>query len=547
MRTDDNYMFIVKHKDVQILRLPLKRLITIILSTIMYVIIPLASYAEYTYEDDMKSVEQKQEVKYTNIKSIESSFDNRELKNFFILNDINKNIGECVYEISNATHVSVTFYHLLSTVAHKANNTYVLGISSYIDSSTQKIVSYLPSDDSLYLRTKSPNWYKCFYDPYNNKPYIFERINDDEKVNLDTKKDELIDYGVNIYTSSDGENFKRITNPDLKIEFISDTLSQNDQYANVDAINDVYLETLTAEIPTNTNYIKISINETCSFASIDENENRIEPDPATYVSSIKFHLTESAIIQDVITIADSTQGNVNYTNTKHFKKKPKKRHIQQLVLGASKDIKEDEPTEENIQNIQKINKIKRRASKPKTVIIKKVVEDPESMNHFIDDDLKSIKYQKNKNKKYPSSLNSEIENDEVDDSYDFDDPEQEDYDKIDISKKVKTKGIKKSSHQLKTLKKNKYDDKIVSKPEHIEQSNEYVYNKPNIIDNSFTDNQVFTNERELIAEKKQEKKEKVLSITYLSTLALAGVGTLVYDKISSLLTTSYFFFNKKKK
>lgn len=270
-----------------------KKIISFIVASMFLLNINLLNIeAEVTYEyssDDLFT--DQDNIQLSNVEMKQNQMN---IKSICVKN-IENVYGECIFKIPNIQKVNVVFYNELCTAAFKAKNShnYTLGYSQEdydnLNQNNPLIVKYLPDnvglDDlqgGLFIKNQK-TWYRLL-NPNQDyiEQYTFQPL-DTQLTNLmRNHKSNLIDFGVNIYTSPDGIKFKKLK-VKLSIEKLSKTISS------VPFISlSIYKETITSNnLPRGTQYIKIQINEPKLFTQQNS------PNNLTFISDISFTVSEN--------------------------------------------------------------------------------------------------------------------------------------------------------------------------------------------------------------------------------------------------------------
>lgn len=217
--------------------------------------------------------------KKTDIKNVSKNnitIDNIKIEDNKILVENLEKLGTIIYQISDdeknntkkINSIKITFSHNISTVAYKKDNKYVLGLSE--DQTFKQRVKYLPNKTKNILIHEDEKWYQCKFDE-EEEVYIFEKIKKYKDLKaLNSYQNDLIDYGVNIFVSEDGQEYKRLET-DIKVECEEANPNEGEEILTG---SNIYIETLTVGngIGEDVKYIKIELNE----ASIIKNQESSE-------------------------------------------------------------------------------------------------------------------------------------------------------------------------------------------------------------------------------------------------------------------------------
>lgn len=527
----------------------------IIVVLVVIVVVIDASFicvnAKNVFKADVTSTVGDSQVKYNNI-AINNEFTG---KSAFVVDDISKGFGECIYNKTNVIEVKVKFYHKLSTTAYKVKNgkqkEYCLGLSENYAEDNFCRVKYLPQgsnvdglNDSMYIKHKKL-WQKCIFQ---NDRFKFIPLEDELNNELEKYRDKIIDYGVNIYASNDGEQFKRL-DTELKIEKISPDV--------MDAVScgtDYFYERLYAKVvPKDVRYIKIQINEVAEFLT-DDGES-IEGESMAFVSSIKFTLNtdddnEDEVDKNSKKISNVTQekaiGDVEeeviYKLRKPRKKVvyidsedeiiPKIKVPRRPFVGAS--VYNEDSVEE-----KKVYRRKKPYKKKKKVFY---IDEDDNVGEVAN--VNEVKKRKHKNVGKIKENNLEENDNFINDlQYSNVVDVQPNTSNIVIPTKNKLKKLHNSNKKLKkkfkrkSAKKFNYLDSDIMEAQMLEAAAENI--RLDDVENDGVGqsgtSEILINEAEQqIEEDRQAKVERTISKIYLSGLLLALGSVFTYDKLGFL-------------
>ena len=494
------------------------------------------------------------------IDNINIKYDENDEKHYITVKDISKGTGCCFYKDIDVDKINVKFYHKLSTVAYKekiGNDTeYFLGCNEGND---YYPVKYLPNDekygdlkDGLYIKNDNKSWRKCSYE---DEKYIFKKLDDTLTEKLKSYKTDLLDYGLNIYVSKDGDNFKKLK--PAKVLIRKETQSIDDSDNSFSAGTDIYLEEMEFKnIPNNTKYIKIKLNEASSL--IDSSE------PLMSIYEIKFNLrnikmgiseedveeknkktrkigisNENILDEDdnIFGNSEETEQVVYKFRTKKSKSAPKKRIIRVdengNILGSSRN----NVRKSNDESI--IYKYKRPINKKISKKVKYI--DPEKNNKidknkwssYSNKDRSNNKYdgkiQKNNDQSRAKSKSDFVNNITDDDQYDKNFKEYNNG--VSFNNKNLNKNKKRNQRSKRNIEKNIDKDLIISDDIKINNDPDNLIEFITERDNLVSQDSQYEDQDEIYKEEKQIKTEKTVSKIYLSGLFVTLGSILTYDKI----------------
>lgn len=214
----------------------------------------------YSYEDEMRSVQNSSDVVYENIMINEG---NGYSDNSFQVEDVENCCGEIVYNIEGVDGVQVEFLHKLGVVAHedKGKEMFVLGLSGAKPKTVP--VKYLPNNDkygaykdSCYI-VRGGKYYKL---DFSDSSYCFKKMDDEAETEIKRFSKDFVDYGVQIYVSEDGKIFEKCIEKNSRINNIDKNARKIG--ASGDLATDRYVHTIElSELGGKYRYIKIQINE----------------------------------------------------------------------------------------------------------------------------------------------------------------------------------------------------------------------------------------------------------------------------------------------
>lgn len=505
--------------------------------------------AKNVFKADITSIDNNTKVSYNNIE-----INNEYNKPSFVVDDISKGFGECIYNKTNVAAVKVNFYHRLSTIAYKVNNgaesEWCLGISGENNNKSSFLkVKYLPQTcsvdglrDGVYINCSS-TWQRYMVKS-SDGDFAFIPLGKKERDELQKYKDDMVDYGVNIYASSDGKQFKKL-DTELKVEKILPNID-DEEFQNG---TNIFLEKLyTKKVPEGTKYIKVQINEVANF--FKDNGDSEESDHMAFVSSIKFTLNDDSDEEELLNGNEKTNSDVPKTLLGDSKKivatdseskaVDKLRTQRKISLGSSFGSYNNDSTK--FENTY-------RKRNPYYNKKKKIV--------YIDDDGNVVeevtKYRDSKKRKRNNSntvrknkednlkddgLIDSLAYDELDTNFDdeltnFETPTKNKCKKVSRSgkttkKKRKEKG--KDSEKSSNIDGDIVDAKILEATEGTKLSSVKGTEK----DQNNMPKELSNKDEKQEEEDEQAKTEKTVSALYLSGLSLTLGSVFIYDKLGWL-------------
>lgn len=184
--------------------------------------------------------------------------------------------GTVVYRAHGVQTLKVKIFHSSGTFATRKRDDqnpeegkYILG--SETDQCRDPFkVYYCKKDDKLYLNHLNKEWRECYYDPVSH--YQFKKS--DAEFNAENFGQELVFYGVNVYTSNDNFEFKIV--PDCTIEAAERVElfyggNDNRQISH-------YMEVLSFSIPENVTTIKVVISNFERYYLDDGTKHELKPE-----------------------------------------------------------------------------------------------------------------------------------------------------------------------------------------------------------------------------------------------------------------------------
>ena len=513
--------------------------------------------AKNVFKADITSIDNNTKVSYNNIE-----INNEYNKPSFVVGDISKGFGECIYNKTNVAEVKVNFYHRLSTIAYKVNNgaesEYCLGISgennnksSFLENKSSFLkVKYLPQTcsvdglrDGMYINCNS-TWQRCMVKS-SDGDFAFIPLGKDESDKLKKYKDDMVDYGVNIYASSDGKQFKKLDTELKKVEKILPNID-DEEFQNG---TNIFLEKLyTKKVPEGTKYIKVQINEVAKF--FQDDGDSVEGDHMAFVSSIKFTLNDDGDEEELLNGNEKTNSDVPKT-----------------LLGDSKKIVVTDSENKAVDKLRTQRKISLGSSFgsynndstkfENTYIRRNPYYNKKKKIVYMDDDGNVVeevtKYRDSKKRKRNNSntvrknkednlkddgLIDSLAYDELDTNFDdeltnFETPTKNKCKKVSRSgkttkKKRKEKG--KDSEKSSNIDGDIVDAKILEATEGTKLSSAKGTEK----DQNNMPKELSNKDEKQEEEDKQAKTEKTVSALYLSGLSLTLGSVFIYDKLGWL-------------